>query len=141
MQVYAFITPSEAAKGNYELYRDANGQEITDKNTCIATNPQPEPSPDVDTDSSSGSSSNSGKNTCTVFKVARERAYNCNESTGACPKLKNMGANYSDSYFKPVVAGLNNYYYVYKAYYNCEGADSATPITCLLYTSPSPRDA
>lgn len=133
MQVYAFITPSEAAKGNYELYRDANGQEITDKNTCIATNPQPEPSPDVDTDSSSsgssGSSSNSGKNTCTVFKVARERSYNCNESTGACPKLKNMGANYSDSYFKPVVAGLNSYYYVYKAYYNCEGADSATPIT------------
>lgn len=133
MQVYAFITPSEAAKGNYELYRDANGQEITDKNTCIATNPQPEPSPDVDTDSSSsgssGSTSNSGKNTCTVFKVARERAYNCNESTGACPKLKNIGANYSDSYFKPVVAGLNSYYYVYKAYYNCEGADSTTPIT------------
>lgn len=133
MQVYAFITPSEAAKGNYELYRDANGQEITDKNTCIATNPQPEPSPDVDNDSSSsgssGSTSNSGKNTCTVFKVARERSYNCNESTGACPKLKNIGANYSDSYFKPVVAGLNSYYYVYKAYYNCEGADSTTPIT------------
>ena len=134
METYSFIVPSKATGGNYELYKDANGNEVTTKETCATLNKAPENTTDgtldTSTDSGSTDSGTSGKNACTTFKVARERAYNCNTSAGgACSELDKLGLRKDDSYFNPVISGISNYYYVYKAYYNCDGFDSTMAIT------------
>ena len=138
MEKYEYITPTAAGQGKYELYKDANGAELSSKEACLSLNEKTETTTeDVETgEEISTDNTDSGKNVCSTFKVSRERAYNCtpgiNPYTGkpdGCSKLTNANRNFKDSYFQPVVAGLASYYYVYKAYYNCEGFDSTTPIT------------
>lgn len=139
MEKYEYITPTAAGKGKYELYRDSNGAEASSKEACLQMNEKPESTTTTD-EATTGTNDNTpnGKNVCSKFKVSRVRAYNCTPGTNpyngkpdGCSKLNNANLNFKDNYFQPVVAGLASYYYVYKAYYDCEdqGFDSTIPIT------------
>ena len=137
MEKYEYITPTAAGKGKYELYKDSNGAEASSKEACLQMNEKPESTTTTD-EATTGTTDNSpnGKNVCSKFKVSRVRAYNCTPGTykgkpDGCSKLNNANLKFEDNYFQPVVAGLASYYYVYKAYYDCEdqGFDSTIPIT------------
>lgn len=139
MEKYEYITPTAAGKGKYELYKDSNGAEASSKEACLQMNEKSESTTTTD-EATTGTNDNTpnGKNVCSKFKVSRVRAYNCTPGTNpyngkpdGCSKLNNANLNFKDNYFQPVVAGLSSYYYVYKAYYDCEdqGFDSTIPIT------------
>lgn len=122
--------------------------EVADKSSCIRDvnnslkNDTDKNSSTNTTNNGSGSGTNTsggtaasttsgvtGSNVCTSYTIERVRSYNC---TGlkACKKLKDNNRNYSNEpYFYSAVSNMDDYYYVYKTHYNCDGFNKSEELT------------
>lgn len=120
------MTPKKTTKTKEECSASNADKKNTDAATDAANTP--------DNTLASGTSSVTelGENACKSYIIKRVRAYN--SSTTKIP-------NYTDNYFRSAI-GLSGsayqYYYVYKATYNCEGYDKNTNVTAFCVDPGAP---
>ena len=135
---YVYVNKMEKDKdGNPYTQKTCASENNTLKDTTDQNSSSSSNTSGAGTSSSTGgntsisdtSSASTGENVCKNYRIERVRSYNCTGDK-ACKKLKAANLNYkNEGYFYSAVSNMDNYYYVYKTYYDCEGFDKTEAMT------------